>query len=321
MAHVPAFVRQLVEAGALGQRIVAGRFSPEFAPLGFHDIEAACRFGVPAGPHTVRLSFYGRNLLRESYLDSSGFYDFTKLDRLHRGGATVIVNQVYRFSGPANRIKVGLERLLRRTVGINCYATPVKAQGFARHVDYHDVIVLQLQGRKHWQLFDRAPRDGDSYTMEGFEPSAPPDDRLLAPGDMLYIPAGFVHAAKSGRSESSLHITIGFSSADAPRLPAADAPGPGEDGSAGEVPSGALTSMSRLSRRHGVRAEMFAGALWLLSAEGRYVTLRREYRDAWTEIHRLEHFTPEDLAGRVPDGREILFCYYLLNNGILTARD
>jgi hypothetical protein len=321
VATVPEFVRDLLETGALGQRVAAGRLADHTAALGFHDIEAASRFAVPAGPHTLRLTFFGRDLLRDAFCDAEGFYDFAKLNRLHLGGATVVVNQVYGFSGPVNRIKVDLERLLRRTVGVNCYATPANAQGFARHVDSHDVIVMQLQGRKHWELFDRAPRAEDRYTMEGFEPSTPPEQRLLSPGDVLYIPAGFVHAAKSGRKESSLHITIGFSSSEAADAPASIARGPKDASSAGEMPFGAMTHGSRLRKREPLPAERFAGALWLRAPDGRHVTLRRECWDAWSEIDRRGRFTPEDLRGRVPDGRELLFCYYLLNNGIVTGRD
>lgn len=378
MKHALDFVRQLLEDEALGDRIVAAPalHAPAFPPFGFRDIEAMCRFALPKQRVSIRLSFFGRNLTRAAYLDRDGFYDFEQIDRLHRGGATVIANQVHNFSGSVHRLKLRLEHALHCYVGVNCYATPGKAQGLGRHVDSHDVIVIQLHGRKQWQLFERAPRADGDYTMDGFIQDEPTEERILSPGDMLYMPAGFVHAARSVDGATSIHLTVGFSQAtwktflgawvnaaaqtddtlngDVPaallrrgapseaierrartalnRVAAtpvasahrhfvsyASATSVGEAETSGaDVPVDMIAADTVLSKVPGVFAEVFAGALRIRTANGRLVDLRRECGDAWTEIERRPTFRPSDLGGRIPGGKEALFCYYLLNNGLLT---
>ena len=44
-------------------------------------------------------------------------------------------------------------------VGANVYLTPPGTQGFAPHFDDVDVFLLQLEGRKHWRLYE--PSEGD----------------------------------------------------------------------------------------------------------------------------------------------------------------
>ncbi len=100
----------------------------------------------------------------------------------------------------------------------NAYLTPSDARGFDHHWDTHDVIVLQLEGRKHWQvhgaplpfpapeqvcgphqaLIDAAVREGE-----------PLIDTVLEPGDILYLPRGQIHAARTAGA-CSLHLTLGL---------------------------------------------------------------------------------------------------------------
>ena len=44
-------------------------------------------------------------------------------------------------------------------VGANVYLTPPGTQGFAPHFDDVDVFLLQLEGRKHWRLYEPSEAD------------------------------------------------------------------------------------------------------------------------------------------------------------------
>eukprot|EP00931_Biecheleriopsis_adriatica_P031245 TRINITY_DN18346_c0_g1_i1.p1 TRINITY_DN18346_c0_g1~~TRINITY_DN18346_c0_g1_i1.p1 ORF type:complete len:515 (+),score=92.17 TRINITY_DN18346_c0_g1_i1:130-1674(+) len=79
--------------------------------------------------------------------------------------------------------------------GINAYLTPPKSQGLQIHTDPHDVFVLQQSGSKDWTLFE-----DDLRTKQC--------DIRLSPGDVLYLPAGVPHIAKSLPNESSLHLSV-----------------------------------------------------------------------------------------------------------------
>lgn len=91
--------------------------------------------------------------------------------------------------------------------------------GFAMHMDAHHVFVIQLSGRKRWQVTDPAavatmfggklagdrpvhtwPRDGEPIVDEDGEPiPAPTELRTieLAPGDVLYMPPGAWHTTSA----------------------------------------------------------------------------------------------------------------------------
>jgi bifunctional lysine-specific demethylase and histidyl-hydroxylase NO66 len=76
------------------------------------------------------------------------------------------------------------------------------------------VFVLQVHGRKLWQVWDAAvpfPLPHQRKLPPGAEePAGPPlVDAELAPGDCLYVPRGFRHAARTAET-ASLHLTVGI---------------------------------------------------------------------------------------------------------------
>ena len=114
----------------------------------------------------------------------------------------------------------------------NLYVTPAGQRGFGYHSDSTDVFVIQLEGRKQWQVCDVVPLhlgmpqhgtvhhffpgEDNSKGTAGEELS--PNLRrllsscrphLLKKGDVLYLPAGTVHSAAATQEESSLHLTLG----------------------------------------------------------------------------------------------------------------
>jgi hypothetical protein len=97
-------------------------------------------------------------------------------------------------------------------VQANAYFTPRSAQGLAVHHDTHDVFVLQVAGEKHWRVYEpvvELPLHGQLYSKATHgDPGPPVEDRVLAAGDTMYLPRGWLHDALTTDSES-LHLTIG----------------------------------------------------------------------------------------------------------------
>lgn len=94
----------------------------------------------------------------------------------------------------------------------NLYLTPPDAQGFSPHYDNHDVIVLQIHGKKSWRLYEsemNIPDKSMPFEKEGFVPGKVFQEFDMVAGDLLYIPRGLVHDAIT-TDESSLHITVGM---------------------------------------------------------------------------------------------------------------
>ena len=128
-------------------------------------------------------------------------------------GASLVVSQFHETHPPLAHFCRGLERLFLHAIQANIYLTPPAAQGFRSHFDTHDVLVLQIEGRKTWRVWDgeRLPRPTRRTPWPGqMKPLGEPHLVVLEPGDALYIPRGVMHDASTEPGARSLHATIGF---------------------------------------------------------------------------------------------------------------
>ena len=134
-------------------------------------------------------------------------------------GYPVILNAPHGASREIDRICTDLGAALQAHVWPNVYATGTAGAPFNIHFDLHDVLVVQCEGEKEWQISSlRADRPLDVPEMRGtFEDAVEAmREQALAsvamtftvkPGDVVYIPRGQFHMATtpSGRS---LHVTF-----------------------------------------------------------------------------------------------------------------
>jgi hypothetical protein len=124
-----------------------------------------------------------------------------------REGATLIVNSIDQMHEPATRLAEHLERVFEARVAINLYSAWKTVHGFDAHADDHDVIILQIAGRKLWKVYGQSrPREISSSSGDSLETHAE-WEALLEDGDALYIPKGWWHAAVPC-NEPCLHLTV-----------------------------------------------------------------------------------------------------------------
>lgn len=103
-------------------------------------------------------------------------------------------------------------------VGANAYLTPGggENQGFAPHYDDIEAFILQLDGFKHWRVYppmsknETLPRESSrDFTEKDMKDISPVIDIELGPGDLLYMPRGWIHQANTcRRNHHSLHLTM-----------------------------------------------------------------------------------------------------------------
>ncbi len=143
-------------------------------------------------------------------------------------GATLRLNDAQHRSAGVRALCESLGHELAAVVGANLYVVHAGAPSSAKHVDPHDVYVLQLRGRKRWQLFEGERKlpivakpafsfqrgGGEGAPIGRFnhrpadETSRPIADVTLEQGDLLYVPRGTFHLV-STLDRDSMHLTIG----------------------------------------------------------------------------------------------------------------
>ncbi|KAK8642963.1 hypothetical protein V6N13_012284 [Hibiscus sabdariffa] len=150
--------------------------------------------------------------------------DILKCQEAYNDGYTVALRGMgFRFG----RLAFIVDRLAsifgQPSAGANLYLTPPNSQGLARHYDDHCVFVCQIFGSKQWKVLSRPngqlPRLYDPCNILNNETIDNTRDCchfLLKEGDVLYIPRGFPHEARTdydtedGSVGFSLHLTLGI---------------------------------------------------------------------------------------------------------------
>lgn len=166
--------------------------------------------GRPKGP-SLRVVKNQVPINTQKYENLDGSININQIYTAYADGYSVIIHEVQRFSKPIQRLCANLQKQFNfRTLG-EMFLTPKNQKALAPHYDAHDVFVVQLEGTKHWKLYDNV------YDTPLVDSQQPVFDRehlsnvreiKLEAGDMLFIPRGVPHEA-STQDESSLHLSMG----------------------------------------------------------------------------------------------------------------
>ncbi|MER7478970.1 cupin domain-containing protein [Streptomyces sp. NPDC126510] len=156
-------------------------------------------------------------LLRERvlYPDTA---DPRKIAGLLGAGATLVFQGLQELHGPCDDFARRLGHDLGRPIHVNAYLTPAASQGFGDHYDVQDSFIVQVRGTKEWTLHEpvlRRPLSQEVFSRVGSRlgGTVVPEGRTpwatitLSPGDVLWLPRGWVHSARSSEN-ASLHLTI-----------------------------------------------------------------------------------------------------------------
>ncbi len=135
---------------------------------------------------------------------------------LFADGHTVVLQGLHRLWPPLIDFAGALTAELGHPVQINAYVTPSGSQGFAAHYDVHDVFVLQIAGHKRWTVHDPVhvdplrtqPWTDHRQAVRERAGEQPAMDTVLEPGDMLYLPRGYIHSAEA-MGDICAHLTVG----------------------------------------------------------------------------------------------------------------
>jgi ribosomal protein L16 Arg81 hydroxylase len=182
----------------------------------------------------IRMAMEGTVLPPERYTASGGFgaqvadqVDSAMVLREFADGATIVLQGLHRTWPAIQAFTRRLVQELGHPVQVNAYITPESSRGFDSHYDVHDVFVLQVTGEKHWRVHAPVlahPRADEPWSRHRDAVAArakeePMLDVVMRPGDVLYLPRGWLHSA-TARQGTTIHLTVGvaaFTGADVVR--------------------------------------------------------------------------------------------------------
>ena len=132
-----------------------------------------------------------------------------KLSACLSGGATLVLDRVEELTPKVRKLSASFRDALHAGNYVNLYAGWHSQNGLDLHWDSQEIMVLQLSGRKRWQIYRPTRINPLQDDMEAPpRPAGPPIwDGMLEDGDMLYIPRGWWHVAFPV-GEPSLHLTV-----------------------------------------------------------------------------------------------------------------
>jgi hypothetical protein len=289
------------------------------ALLSAWEVDAISRFVPQSGSLNFRLHFHGMRVLESAYRDANGRIARAAAGELLESGAALSITHMENYSNAVLRLSRILEAELGCPIQVNLYQTPPQGQGLGRHRDEHDVLVLQLQGEKQWQLIDPESVALSQSPVGADGNGAHEQTAILRAGNWLYLPRGIWHEVRNCGGEPSFHFTVGLHR----DRHQSDFRAFAEPIAASEVPErGALDAAGADTFFHwraaATRAVRSDGRLELnLCYRRRPLVLYSELEPIIERMARLAHFRPRDLG--VEDvASSTLLARFLAGVGMLT---
>jgi ribosomal protein L16 Arg81 hydroxylase len=136
--------------------------------------------------------------------------DIGKVLSAYSNGYTIVMQGIDSINARFHELIREMEEASSFSIFPNAYLTPAQAQGFPIHADDHDVLVWQIYGEKTWRIYEQL----EASTMKRLK--VPTDVKVLSEfrlqrGDVIYIPAGYPHEARTSMVQSG-HVTLGLHS-------------------------------------------------------------------------------------------------------------
>ena len=129
-------------------------------------------------------------------------------------GANLKITRFASLSEKVSLIVRDIETWLRFPTSANGYFSFGMQRGLAVHWDSHDVLAVQLLGRKNWKIFrptTELPVKSHRTNLDTLPNTASVYLNVeLEAGDALYIPRGWWHDVTPVRGQKTLHASVGL---------------------------------------------------------------------------------------------------------------
>jgi ribosomal protein L16 Arg81 hydroxylase len=134
--------------------------------------------------------------------------DPDKLEQCLAEGYSVIITHIEPFLAPLAAICAEIKARLREEVYAGLIVTSGKDGAFRLHYDFEDLIIVQAEGSKRWQIYGPPVSNPVRGLPKPALPDGPPIfDEVLQTGDILFVPAGNWHHCEAGPGRS-VHFSV-----------------------------------------------------------------------------------------------------------------
>lgn len=190
--------------------------------LSWSDLNAALYYIDPVPPH-VRVHHNG--LVSESrYVEDCSIgglagkrLNTSVVQGLLSSGATIVLNRIDARLERVRHLCAEVGEFSNAETLANGYLAFSGRGSFGPHWDTHDVMAIQLIGRKRWKVYKPTfplPLPGQTSKEHKADcPAEPVFDGILEAGDLLYLPRGWWHDAIP--IGETFHVAIGMYTANA----------------------------------------------------------------------------------------------------------
>lgn len=135
------------------------------------------------------------------------FIDNEKLFEQLRDGATIIANSIDKSHGQIGIYCRELEKELSVKIWANLYVSPAKSSGIGIHQDAHDIIIIQLAGKKNWHIY---PKESYSGPRQPGPNDIPEKEFQIQENELIYLPKNHPHMANAIDDSPSVHLALSF---------------------------------------------------------------------------------------------------------------
>ncbi len=130
-------------------------------------------------------------------------------------GDTLMMDSVDIFDASVRALTKFLADSLTAQITSNLYYTFKNNVGINLHFDQHDVLALQVHGKKKWNFVKNIIGDSSSNVDLSQKPILNSDSVevysiYLEEGELLFVPKGVWHYTETDNENSSLHLAFGL---------------------------------------------------------------------------------------------------------------
>jgi ribosomal protein L16 Arg81 hydroxylase len=149
--------------------------------------------------------------LTKNKVDGTNKVDIVKIEEFLAQGFSLVITPIEKHVPMLETLCENLRSRLPERIKVGLIVTTGTGGAFKLHYDPEDLIILQLEGTKRWQIFGPAVSNPiiDMPRKPPPPEGAPIFDEVLQPGDFLFVPAGIWHHCQSG-PDRSLHLGVFF---------------------------------------------------------------------------------------------------------------